>query len=98
MGVYYTAYCEERNEYIDPAELKDHGIKLGSVCHGRLGHLLVFMLTHNRWPSACMVGDIEVDDARNVTVDAVDAFNAECSAESRIELGRRAARGWGACG
>lgn len=89
MGTYYIAVNHERREYIDPWHINDGGVKAG-LCILRypgLSNLVMHHMIFGGWSTGVrMVPDCtsEYDDAcanyRNITLEAVHAFNGYASA------------------
>lgn len=89
MGIYVLFCCHERREFVDPGDVNDGAIKIGSVPYrSDLGRLLIFLMTDGhaaygaaRWETISMVHDagpghetVETEYT-NVTAVAIDAYN-----------------------
>ncbi len=83
MGVYYAVVCDELQEQIDPAEIKDAAIKADGLGgpENPLGAVVMFALT-TRWRDKKVrladdtSGDEAYDDYRRVTHQVVEEYNS----------------------
>ncbi len=94
MGVYYKIVCDALKESIDPGELDDCGVKLGSIAYP--GHPLGMVTIHalsSRWmnQSCRLANDSGGDDEayseyRDVTEVLVTDFNARYHKETPVKF------------
>lgn len=83
MGTYYIVVCQEKEEFLDPFEVEDQGVKEGAMIHGKIANLAMFklsVLTDNQWPHFELVPDSsdlydEALEFENVTKKTIEEFN-----------------------
>jgi hypothetical protein len=75
MGVYYIAVCDEKQEYLEPFDIKECPVKAGCMV-SPFARLLCFKLLCQEWPTARIEGDSDLTESYlNVTREAIEEFN-----------------------